>query len=80
MRRGRLFVAYHYTGTHHNKSMGQDYYQGFGNMVGHKLMYAPQDKEMLEALEEECVKHCCSTNGFDDATCTVLSWQVMDGD
>lgn len=79
MKRGRLFVAYHYTGKYHNPAM-MDTYQGYNNMVGHALVYAPQNREMLENLQEVAAEHCCATMGFDAAVCTILNWKVMDGD
>lgn len=69
-------MSYHYVGSYHNPTT---LHQGYGSMVGHKLMFAPQDEEHIKALEQACVEHCCKTMGFYAAVCTLLSWKVMDG-
>ncbi|MEK9713811.1 MAG: hypothetical protein VW258_14705 [Thalassolituus sp.] len=70
----RLFVSYHYTAR-----KGQTIYQGFENMIGHRLMYAPQDADHIEAIEEECAKHCIKELGVDSAFAKIINWRIMDG-
>lgn len=79
MKRGRLFVAYHFYG----KGKGEysdDWHGGFENLVGHRLMYAPQDEDMLIALKNECRKHCMELYNFQTAKIAIINWKVMDGD
>ncbi len=74
MKKGRLFISYSYIAK-----QGHEFYQGFHNMVCHRLMYAPQEKEHIELLQEETDKHCCKSLGLETATTTILWWKIMDG-
>ena len=75
MKKGNLFISYSYIARERDII-----YHGFGNMIGHRLLYAPQGKEHIEFLQEETDKHCCKTLGMETATTTILWWKVMDGD
>jgi len=70
----QLFISYSYTAK-------QDgvFYQGFDNMVGHKLIFPPSCPEHVEALHGETDKHCKQKYGFDTAATTILFWKVLDG-
>ncbi len=70
----RLFVSYSYTAR-----QGQTMYTGIENMIGGHLMFAPQDAEHIELIEEECAKHCERELGMDTAIAKIINWRVMDG-
>ncbi len=70
----RLFVSYSYIG----KLEGQ-IYQGFHNMIGHRLMYPPSCPEHVEELHNVTSEHCCESLGMETATTTVLWWKQLDG-
>ena len=74
MSNGKLFIAYHYTGRY-----GNELSQGFENMVGHKLIWPPQDEGHIEELENICADHCREKIGFESVVVTIINWKWMDG-
>lgn len=77
MSNGKLFVAYSYIGKEKD---GNVIYNGFNNMICHRLVYPPQGIEHIEELENMCAEHCKQSVGLETAACTIINWKWMTGD